>query len=241
MKKIQLICIGYAGSVAANFNFLAPFLGGDILLSMVEYRGRGSRSKESAYQDNDEVTVDVAVQIAAIREPELPYAVLGYSMGAQVVYEIFAQKLLEEMPVCIFLAAHEPPDVDCFGKGIDLEDDAAFLECIKTYGGMDERLLQDARFVSIFLPRMKADFALLKSYRFRGKYDKFPVKVVMMYCEADTPFEKVKGWGRFSDEIHFYEMGESHFFFKTHTEEFCKVIKSEIAANSLCTSEQSSL
>ena len=228
MKKVQLICIGYAGSVAANFNFLVPYFGENILLSIVEYRGRGRRSKESAYKDNNEMAADAAEQLIAIREPELPYAVLGYSMGAQVVYEIFAQKLIKEMPVCIFLAAHEPPDVDCFGKNIDLENDTAFLENIKAYGGMDERLLQDTRFASIFISRMKADFALLKSYQFRGEYDKFPAEVVMMYCETDTPFEKIQGWSRFSNVIRFYEMGQSHFFFKTHTEEFCKIIKSEI-------------
>lgn len=228
MNRVQLICVGYAGSVAANFNFLVPYLGENILLTAIEYRGRGTRSKESTYKDNDEMAADVAEQLIRTREPEVPYAILGYSMGAQVVYEMFAQKLVKEMPVCIFLAAHEPPDVDCFGKSIDLEDDAEFLERVKAYGGMDERLLTDNRFASIFLPRMKADFALLKAYRFRGEYDRLPAKVAMMYCEKDTPFEKVQGWRRFSDAIRFYEIGQSHFFFKTHPEEFCKVIKDEI-------------
>ena len=38
--EIQLICVGYAGSTAANFNLLAPYFAGEVLFSAVEYRGR---------------------------------------------------------------------------------------------------------------------------------------------------------------------------------------------------------
>lgn len=234
MKRIQLICVGYAGSVAANFNILASHMGEDIKVSVVEYRGRGSRSKEAPYGDNDEMIVDAAEQIQIIRDRDLPYAILGYSMGAQVVYELFAQNRLQEVPVCTFLAAHEPPDVDCFGKSINMEDDAAFLEHIKKYGGLDERLLQDARFASIFISRMKMDFKLLKDYRFSRNYQKISSDVVMLYCEKDTPYEVIKGWQRFSEkEIRFYQMGQSHFFFKTDTEEFCEVLMAEMGKASV--------
>lgn len=229
MQKVQLICVGYAGSIAANFNLLAPYLGDDVVFSVVEYRGRGNRSKECQYKDNDEMAEDVAKQIGAIRKQDLPYALLGYSMGAQVVYEVFAQGLLQDFPICTFLAAHEPPDVDCFGKGINLENDTAFLEHIKVYGGMDERLLQDSRFASIFIARMREDFRLLKSYRFSGIYHYIPSKVVVMYCETDTPYEVMKGWQRFSaGTIMFRQMGHSHFFFRTDTEEFCRVIEEKM-------------
>lgn len=229
MKRMQLICVGYAGSVAANFNILASHMGEDISVSVVEYSGRGSRSREAPYADNDELVADVAEQIRIIRNWELPYAILGYSMGAQVVYELFAWELLPEMPVCTFLAAHEPPDVDCFGKSINMDDDAAFLEHVKKYGGLDERLLQDARFASIFVSRMKQDFRLLKDYRFNGSYHEISSDVVMLYCENDTPYEVIKGWQRFSKkEIRFHQMGQSHFFFKTDTEEFCEVLLAEM-------------
>lgn len=234
MKKIQLICVGYAGSVAANFNLLASHMGEDISVSVVEYRGRGSRSKEAPYIDNDDIVADVAQQVELLRSKELPYAILGYSMGAQVVYEMFAQELLTEMPVCTFLAAHEPPDVDCFGKSINMDDDVAFLEHVKKYGGLDERLLQDARFASIFVSRMKQDFRLLKDYRFSGEYYKIPSNVAMLYCENDTPYEVIKGWQRFAEQkIKFHQMGHSHFFFRTHTEEFGEIVTTQIR-KSMC-------
>lgn len=227
--EIQLICVGYAGSTAANFNLLAPYFAGEVLFSAVEYRGRGRRVRDGGYADNGELVRDVAGQIKELRRGELPYAILGYSMGAQVVYELSAQGLLEENPLCIFLAAHEPPDVPCAGKEIDLGDGEAFLERVIKYGGMDLRLLQDARFADVFLARMRGDFRLLQEYKFSGVYHKFPARVIVFYCEEDTPYHIMGGWQRFSqEEILFFPIGNSHFFFRTDTEEFCGIIKQQL-------------
>ena len=253
MEEVQLICVGYAGSTAANFNILLPHFAGKVCFSAVEYRGRGTRSRRreraglvnnvgnaagadtagneagAGYADNADLVQDVAEQVKQLRKPELPYVILGYSMGAQVVYELFAQGLLTERPLCVFVAAHEPPDVPCAGKDIDLDDEEAFLERVKIYGGMDGRLLQDARFASIFLPRMRGDFRLLKEYVFSGVYHYFPARVVMLYCEEDTPYATVRGWQRFSErEVRFFPLGRSHFFFRTNAEEFCGIIMREI-------------
>ena len=58
--EIQLICVGYAGSTAANFNLLAPYFAGEVLFSAVEYRGRGRRVRDGGYADNGELVRDVA-------------------------------------------------------------------------------------------------------------------------------------------------------------------------------------
>lgn len=229
-KKIQLIVLGYAGSDATGFNVLRSFLDESILLSVVEYQGRGKRRKEPFYRNCDEQVRDVAKQIQNLRIAELPYAILGYSMGAEVLYELFAQKFIVEAPICTFVAAHEPPDVDCMGKQFSIDDDKKFMEHMKVYGGMDERLLQDPRFAGIYTARMKADFRMLQDYRFNGEYHKFLSDLVVFYCEEDTPYSKTKGWNRFAtNEAKFYELGHSHFFFRTNTEEFCNIIKNTLS------------
>ncbi len=229
LEKIQLICFGYAGSVASNFNQLSSYLKDTILFSVVEYRGRGSRSKEEVYKNNKELIVDAAEQIKKIRKLEMPYAILGYSMGVQVVYELFAQHLIEEMPTCVILAAHQSPDVDCTAKGVNLEDREEFLKYVKRYGGLDERLLREERFASIFLSRIKTDFKLLQLYQFNGEYYKFPVKVVILYSEEDTPYQVMQKWKQFAEqEIKFYSLEKGHFFYKTDPEKFCMIIKAEL-------------
>lgn len=226
MSKIQLIVVGYAGGEASNFNSLLPYLGEDIVLTVVEYSGRGARRKDKFYTDSQEMVYDVAGQIKNLRINSMPYAILGYSMGAQNVYEVFAQKLLMEIPVCTFVAAHEPPDIDCAGRKISIDNDKEFREHLKVYGGMDERLLQNPRFSEIYIPRMKADFHMLQDYRFNGEYHKFLSDLVVLYCERDTPYKSIEGWKRFAAfEIKFYELGYNHFFLRTNIAEFCGIIK----------------
>lgn len=228
-KKIQLIILGYAGNEASNFNILQPYLGANVICSAIEYKGRGSRRKEDFYCSCDEMVKDIAEQVEKNRLPEYPYAILGYSMGAQNVYELFAQKLLGELPVHVFVAAHEPPDVACMAKQFRIEDNKEFIDHVKVYGGLDERLLADPRFAGIYIPRMKADFKLLQEYCFAGKYHNFPADLTVLYCEKDTPFSLIRGWERFAvKEPAFYELGHSHFFFRTNTEEFCGILLKEL-------------
>lgn len=229
MEKIQLIVVGYAGSEASNFNNLFPFLEEKVILSVIEYKGRGKRRKEGFYQSCGEAVKDIAEQIGQIRMPEYSYAILGYSMGAQNVYELFATNMLKEKPICIFVAAHEPPDVACAAKRFRIEDDKEFVEHVKVYGGLDDRLLADARFAGIYMARMRADFKLLQEYCFDGIYHLFPARLAVFYCEQDTPFGVMRGWDRFTvKEPVFYELGYSHFFFRTNAEEFCKIILAEL-------------
>ncbi len=226
---VQLIILGYAGSESANFNIMLPHLNSDIILSAVEYKGRGRRRKEAYYECCREMTEDIAEQIRKIRIYEYPYAILGYSMGAQNVYELFARGLVSEMPMCIFIAAHEPPDTACTGKNFFLHDNDRFLEDMKIYGGLDEQLLQDSRFAEIYMTRMRADFKMLWEYCFGGTYYRFHSKLIVFYCEQDTPFKLIHGWQNFSaKEIRFYELGYSHFFYKTDTEKFCGIIEKEL-------------
>ena len=228
MRKTQLIVLGYAGSQASNFNNLSQYLDENIILSVIEYKGRGTRREEVFYENCIEMEKDIAEQIKKARIKEYPYAILGYSMGVQNVYELFAKKLLEECPIAIFVAAHEPPNVECAAKKISVNNDGTFQEYIKRYGGLDERLLCEPRFAEIYITRIYADFKLLKMYSFNGEYRCFPIKLNVLYCEADTPLETIKDWRLFATNVDFHELGHNHFFYKTDTKKFCDIIKNSI-------------
>ena len=83
----------------------------EILPVLLEYAGHGTRKTEPFYADFDEMTEDIAGQIREKRIPEYEFALLGYSMGSIVLYEILAKELLGEVPCHIFVAAHEAPDI----------------------------------------------------------------------------------------------------------------------------------
>ena len=63
---------------------------------------------------------------------------------------------------------------------------------------------------------MRGDFRLLQEYKFSGVYHKFPARVIVFYCEEDTPYHIMGGWQRFSqEEILFFpifQISNYHFF-----------------------------
>lgn len=89
---LQLFCIPYAGGTSASYNTLTQFLAGEpIDVIALEYAGHGTRVKEPAYDSFDAMASDISNMISKRRIREIPYAILGYSMGSIVAYEILTK------------------------------------------------------------------------------------------------------------------------------------------------------
>ena len=86
MQKIQLICFPYAGGSASFFRGLGEKLQNKIEVTAVEYAGHGTRRKESYYHTFEELVQDMTTTVRKVRNPEIPYAIFGYSMGSVVAY-----------------------------------------------------------------------------------------------------------------------------------------------------------
>ena len=105
-------CIPYAGGTSASYNTLTQFLAEEpIDVIVLEYAGHGTRVKEPGYDSFDAMASDIFHMISKRRIKEIPYAILGYSMGSIVAYEILTKYIPStDLPAHIFLAAHFPPD-----------------------------------------------------------------------------------------------------------------------------------
>jgi hypothetical protein len=136
----RLYCLTYAGGNASFFKGIKKrieMIGHDpgtdsereqnLEVIPVEYSGRGSRSKEPDYMDFQELTLDMAARINDFEEkadvPSDELFLFGYSMGSIAAFEIVKQKLLAQMPLGLFVAAHLPPHIFHIEKEYDLMDD----------------------------------------------------------------------------------------------------------------------
>ena len=88
MKDIQLFCIPYAGGNASFFNNLKKYLEDSVEVYNLEYSGHGIRRREAFYHDFEELLIEVKEQIETHRKKDVPYAILGYSMGSLAAYEL---------------------------------------------------------------------------------------------------------------------------------------------------------
>lgn len=228
-KKIQLFCIPYAGGNSAVFHGIEMLLPETVELIPLEYAGHGRRSKEAFYPTFDEMTADVAHQIREKRDTECDYAVLGYSMGSIVTYELFAGGYLADDGLLryVFLAAHESPDVfwDC--KAYVELDDESFMEKMLALGGFsryEPGYLRNRFFRKLYFNPMREDYRLLSDYRMKN-HVQIPVPVTMFYASEDIPWERISRWSAFAGAgMEFAELGTNHFFLQSHEQEMAEVI-----------------
>ena len=223
-KRVQLFCIPFAGGSATSFKELSNYLDESIDARVVEYPGRGMRTGEPFVKTMDELIQDVKGQIEANRIQGIPFALLGYSMGVEVAFNL-AQFVLEEKPNHLFFAARESIHFDTKGHDYALLGKEQFIDKIVKFGGVDERILNNKRFCDIYMGPVFADYKLLHEYVFRAEYGKLDSDLTVFYCEKDTHFDKVEGWKEHTTgNTVFYEMGDSHFFIKQHAKEMAEVI-----------------
>lgn len=235
--KVQLFCVGYAGGTAEAFLQLEQLLEADrdkIEVIALEYAGHGARRSEPFYDNFDQMAQDISAQISRQRRMEVPYALLGYSMGSLVVYEAVCRWRRKDCPKHIFLAAHEAPDVEekyQEFKMLAQLPDAEFMQQMAGLGGFekyDPTLLKNRFFCRMFVRPLRKDYEYLAYYQIRDNR-MFPAKVTVFYAPADTPEDRIHSWDRFSDqEIEYIPMGHTHFFIKGHAGEMADVISEKL-------------
>lgn len=220
----QLFIMPFAGGAKAAFKEFESYIDGDIEVVTVEYPGRGSRIREPFCLSMDELILDVKGQIEAARRPDLPFALMGYSMGCEVVFDL-AQYILGEQANHLFFCARESIQYDTRGHDYALMDIDRFAERIIALGGIDEKIRNNERFFKIALRPIYADYKLLHDYVFKRDKGLLRQNITIFYSDADTPKEKVADWKEQTlGETDFYEFGDNHFFINQHGEEMAKII-----------------
>ena len=228
-KGIQLFLLPFAGGSMVAFRNLVKCIDSRIEAIPIEYSGRGSRRHEPYRESYGEFLEDVRNHILRMRSRQLPYGILGYSMGGNIAYDLVVQSLLEEEPVRIFLCAKDCVDVAAASLGYYRLPDREFVEKMQTLGGIDRRIVSNERFLNIYLKPIRKDYEILGQFQYQKTSRRLQADVTVMYCEKDTPFESVAGWRNLTDGcIDFYEIGEHHFFIHDHYEKMAEIINSHL-------------
>lgn len=161
---VRLFCMPYAGGGATIFRSWAKELHEDIELCPIHLPGRDERMGEPLMRRVEPMAGAIAEAIMPLLDR--PYALLGYSMGSLVAFEV-ARALRRRgapSPARLFACARRAPHSTRRVPAIHHLDDAAFIEAVQTFNGLPEALLQNEELLAIFLPIMRADFEVLDHY-----------------------------------------------------------------------------
>lgn len=230
--KIILYCFTYAGGNASFYDQLEKAISPYIQLRKMEYAGHGARHNENFYADFNELADDMYNCIKTQYTPGIPYALMGYSMGSISAIEVLTRIVLEqemELPLHVFLAAHEPRTKMELASFSGREADEKVKERTIKFGGIPEQLLNNRAFWRMYLPIYRADYAIIGKYSFENLSMKFQIPATVFYSEQDTPFDEMSHWGEiFAGDCSFFCYDGNHFFIQEHCDEIARKIEERL-------------
>ncbi|MFD0686455.1 thioesterase II family protein [Actinomadura fibrosa] len=230
--RLRLLCLPHAGGGAAAYRGWVPALAHDgIEVWPVQLPGRENRFDEPQYEDLSALVAALATAFGpALRTA--PYAVFGHSMGAAVALELAYEARRRGLPgpERLFLSGCRPPNrPDPESPRWNLPT-PLFVERLRVYDE-DSEMLRDPALREVFLPRLRADFALVERHRYRPEPPlACPLSVLGGLDDRAVPPSVFDGWASYTSagaEIRL--LGGPHFFLGPARDHVLRLIRDRLA------------
>lgn len=193
--RIRLLCAPYAGGGVSMFRTWPDHLPSDVELLAVQLPGRERRVADPPCTDLAEVVDNVLQDLLPYLDR--PLALFGYSMGTRIAYEL-ARTLREWAgiePVHLFVGACTAPQLPESAPPRWRLPDASFKEALRRLGGTSSDVLENDELMELYLPMIRADFALKEGYVHRP-CPPFACPVTA-YCgtqDVEAPVATMQAW-----------------------------------------------
>lgn len=227
-KRMQLFLLPFAGGNSASFHCLTELLDECIDVVCVEYAGRLSRRKEAYITEYKDFLKDTADYINAKRNGS-PFSILGYSLGSVLAFDLVTKKMIYGEPEHCFICARG----DLRNKGIsqtyhELTDDE-FVQKMICLGGFDQRILDNKRFLDIYMEPVRRDYEVWCKYKYIEHNSKILCNTTVIYCAEDPMCADIYGWkDLIKGNVEFYEFGHDHFFINQYYKEIAEIINAHL-------------
>jgi medium-chain acyl-[acyl-carrier-protein] hydrolase len=167
--RLRLFCFPYAGGSASIFYKWSEYLPNTVEICPIQLPGRENRIRERPY--NHITPLIEALAQALLPYLNVPFAFWGHSMGALISFEL-ARQLRREgkpRPFQIFISSHRAPQLPNLRLPISQLPEIEFVRELRKLNGTPELVFQNRELMQIFLPVLRADFALLETYTYTNE------------------------------------------------------------------------
>jgi medium-chain acyl-[acyl-carrier-protein] hydrolase len=161
----RVYCLPHAGGTAGIFRYWQKLLPPDIDFCAIEYPGHGSRLGEPLLDTIEQVARSVADAVAA--GPNVPYALLGHSMGSLVSFEachVLAARRAA-MPRLLIACGHRAPRAPRSTPPVHEAPHAEFVAHLRELGATPPEVFSSPDLLELMLPILRADFRACETYR----------------------------------------------------------------------------
>ncbi|MEU2608437.1 alpha/beta fold hydrolase [Streptomyces albus] len=211
---LRLYCVPYAGCSARIYDTWQTRLPDTVEVVPLELPGRGSRCTQPPVSVLPDLLEDLSAAMDTASETE--YAVFGHSFGAVIAYELVRHASARGLPAARFLAVSgsRAPHLSVPGERVGDMSDEALRRKLRALRGTPEELLENEELMAMYLPVIRADYAILDDYR-AAEPGRVDCHILALYGDADSDADKdsVLPWssytrGRFTIE----PIAGDHFF-----------------------------
>lgn len=194
--RIRLYCFPYAGAGHTVYQHWRTQLPAEIELALIKLPGRGERFGEPPATSLDALVGMLAQAIEHAEQGPEHFAFFGHSMGALLAFET-ARTLQKRglSPSTLLVSARTAPSVHGWRERLSDLPDAAFFEHIRSMNGLPEELCDNPEWLALFLPIIRADFALCENYSYRPEQAlTCPISVLAGRDDANVPLALLDAW-----------------------------------------------
>jgi len=214
--KVRFFCFPAAGGGTLAYRDWSGRLPSHVELRPVKLPGRETRIGEACFQEALPLARALATGLRA--HLDRSFAFFGHSMGALLAFEL-ARELRRRrgpMPLCLMVSGRQAPRIPLAREPFHTLPNAEFIDKLRTYyaGGTPEAVLQNEELMALFLPVIRADFAVTDAYAHSPEppldcpIHAFGGETEREFSEADLDAWREETTGSFTLELfpggHFY-------------------------------------
>ncbi len=193
--NLRLFCFPYAGGSSRIFRRWLEKFGNNVELCLIELPGRGSRIKLAPLNRLEPIVEALAQQIQPYLDK--PFAFFGHSMGGLTSFELTRSlyKKYGISPVHLFISAYRPPQIPDSKPQIHTLPESDFIAQLRHYNGTPNEVLENQELMELFLPILRADFAVLETYAYHHAPPlECPISVFGGLQDNKVSIEELEAW-----------------------------------------------
>lgn len=225
-----LFCLPFAGAHADPFRAVAKARteAGHGPAVTLTYPGHGARMAAPVETSVVGMARDALAGIRERLEPGEPVALLGYSMGSLVAYELsFLLAEAGHRVSHLLVMASTPPNI-LTSPVLSIDSDDELIAHCEQYGLIDTAVFASPELRRTFAPSLRSDILAVSRYaqeqeaaRRLAPLRRIPAETALaVFCgDADRTVDRPLAWGELHDgdpAVHRYAGG--HFFINDHPE-----------------------
>jgi surfactin synthase thioesterase subunit len=212
-----IVVFPHAGSGASAYQRWRSAAPDDVELFAVQSPGRDTRRREALVTDVGDLTGPLSETLREVAG-ERPFTFFGHSVGTLVAFELTRslRQAGRRGPLALGLSGFPAPHLPI--PDLHRLPDAEILAFLRDHMYLPERLAVQKGFMEIFLPVLKADFALAAGYRPRTEA---PLTCPMyLFGGASDPFAtetELDAWRRYgAAQFSLTMLPGDHFYLFNH-------------------------